>query len=121
MGDKSKTGAVAGGLLGATAGGIIGHQSGHGWQGALIGGAAGAVTGGLIGNEMDKAAKKSNPDHITVVEIAEMGAKEVPDDVIISEIDRTNSKYQMTSEIINYLKDNGIGDKVINHMLATGS
>lgn len=118
MGENTGKGAAVGGLIGATAGGIIGHQDGHGWQGALIGGAAGAVGGGLIGNQWDKKEKASNPEHITVIEIAEMGKKGVPDDVIISEIDRTKSRYELTSEVISYLKENNISDKVINHMMA---
>ena len=119
MGENTGKGAAAGGLIGATAGGIIGHQDGHGWEGALIGGAAGAVGGGLIGHQWDKKQQESNPQHITVIEIAEMGKKGIPDDVIISEIDRTRSKYELTSEVISYLKENGISDKVINHMMAT--
>ncbi|MCK4463852.1 MAG: hypothetical protein KAU58_06035, partial [Candidatus Omnitrophica bacterium] len=86
MGEKAKTGAVAGGLLGAVAGGIIGHQSGHGLEGAAIGGAAGVLSGGLIGNQMDEKALAANPDHITVIKIVELTAKGIPDAVIISEI-----------------------------------
>ena len=119
MGEKSKTGAVTGGLLGATAGGIIGHQTGHGWQGALIGGATGAVAGGLIGNEMDKNAAKTNPNHLSLVRIAEMGSQGVPSDVIIDEIRMTNSQYQLTTETMNYLRENGVGDRVIDYMLST--
>jgi uncharacterized protein YcfJ len=124
MGQKTKTGAVAGGLLGAAAGGIIGHQSGHGWEGAAIGAAAGAVGGGLVGNTMDSSDKDAlavNPSHITVIQIVDMAQKAIPDDVIISEIDRTHSVYNLTSEVITYLKENKVSDKVINYMLATAA
>ena len=120
MGEKTKTGAVTGGLLGAVAGGIIGHQSGHGFEGAAIGGAAGALGGGLIGNQMDKKALAANPNHITVIRIAKMAAEGIPDAVIIGEIKRTKSVYVLASEVITYLKENGVSDRVIDYMLSNG-
>ena len=119
MGGGTKTGAATGGLLGAAAGGIVGHQSGHGWEGALIGGAAGALTGGVIGNASDQRQLQLNAQHIPIQKIAEMGKEGVPGDVIISEIQRTKSKYELTAEIINYLKTNNVPDKVIDYMLNT--
>jgi uncharacterized protein YcfJ len=122
MGEKTKTGAVAGGLIGATAGGIIGHQSGHGLEGAGIGAAVGAISGVLIGNAMDqhdRAAVAVNPNHIPLTKIAEMGKQGTPDAVIIAEIDRTHSVYKLNSEIITYLKQNKVSDKVIDYMMST--
>ncbi len=117
MGGNTKKGAGLGALAGAAVGGIVGHQGGHGWEGALIGGATGAVLGGAVGNEADKRQLEVNKDHITIIQIAEMGQKGIPEDVIISEIDRTHSEYALTSETIAYLKDNKISDKVINRMM----
>lgn len=122
MGPKTKTGAVAGGLIGATAGGIIGHQSGHGLEGAGIGAAVGAISGALIGSSMDKTDKEAlatNPNHITLMQIADMAKKNVPDAVIISEIQRTRSVYYLNSEIITYLKQNKVNDRVIDYMMST--
>ena len=124
MGPKTKTGAVAGGLIGATAGGIIGHQSGRGLEGAAIGGVVGALSGGLIGNAIDESDKKAlavNPDYLTIMKIAEMGDQGVPDSVIISEIQRTHSAYKLNSEIISYLKQHKVSDKVIDYMLQTSA
>jgi 5'-3' exoribonuclease 2 len=121
-GPKTKTGAVAGGLIGATAGGIIGHQSGHGLEGAGIGAAIGAIGGALVGSAMDQKDKEAlavNPNHITLTKIAEMASQGTPDAVIISEIDRTHSVYNLNSEIITYLKQNKVSDKVIDYMMAT--
>ena len=120
MGEKATTGAVAGGLLGAAVGGIVGHQSGHGFEGAAIGGAAGALGGGLIGNTMDKKALAANPNHITVIRIAEMATKGIPDGVIIGEIKRTKSVYTLSSEVITYLKENQVSDRVIDYMMSSG-
>ena len=122
MGPKTKTGAVAGGLIGATAGGIIGYQSGNPVAGAAIGAAVGALGGGLVGSAMDDSDKKAlavNPDYLTIVKIADMGKQGVPDSVIISEIQRTHSVYQLNSEIINYLQQNKVSSKVIDYMLST--
>lgn len=124
MGEKTKKGSLIGGIVGAGAGGIIGHQSGHGWEGAAIGAATGAVAGGLIGNQMDKsdqAAQEVNSNHLGMLQIVDMAAKGVPEDVIIKEIRRTNSVYNLTSETITYLKENGVGDKVIDEMLASAN
>lgn len=121
-GPKTKQGVVGGGLIGAAAGGIIGHQSGHGLEGAGIGAAVGALSGALIGSsmdQMDRRALSTNPKHLTIVKIAEMGREGVPDSVIINEIQRTHSTYHLNSEIITYLKQNKLSDRVIDYMLAT--
>jgi len=119
MDEGTKKGAVIGGLIGATAGGIIGHQGGHGLEGALIGGAAGVLTGGWVGHKMDQKQIENNPEHVTVLKVVEMTADGVPDDVIISEIDQTDSTYEMTSEIVDYLRENNVSVEVIDHMLST--
>lgn len=118
-GPKTKTGAIGGGLLGATIGGIVGHQSGHGLEGAAIGAATGAVAGGLIGNRMDKRAMAVNPNHIPLTKIVEMISKGTPDAVIIDEIKRTRSVYDLNSELITYLKKNKASDRLIDYMLST--
>ena len=119
MGDKTKKGAILGGVVGAAAGGIIGHQSGHGWQGALIGAGAGAVGGGLIGNTMDKKATEMNPNHISLTKVAEMAKSGVPDSVIIDDLKNSQSIYELDAEMIGYLKDNNVGDRVLDYMLST--
>lgn len=124
MGPKAKTGAVVGGLVGATAGGIIGNQVGSPLVGAGIGAAVGALGGGMLGNswdQQDKAAVAVNPNHLALTKIAEMGDQGTPDAVIISEIQRTHSVYQLNSEIITYLKQHKISDKVVDYMMSTAT
>ncbi len=111
------TGALGGGATGATAGGIIGHQSGRTTEGALIGGALGALSGAVVG--LDKQAKSQNPSYIPLTRIAEMSKQGTPDDVIISDIQKTNSRYALSSETIKYLQENKVSDRVINYMLET--
>ncbi len=122
-GPNTETGAVAGGLLGATAGGIVGYQTGHPLGGAAIGGALGAVGGGLIGNSIDQrdqAARATNPYYIPLPQVVSMASQHTPDSVIISEIDRTHSVYHLNSEMITYLRQNNVSDRVIDYMLETG-
>lgn len=122
MGPKATTGAVAGGVIGAVGGGVIGHQMGSGPIGAAIGATVGAVAGGLIGDQIDKADQKAasnNSDHLPITSIVNMAKQGTPDDVIISEIKRTNSRYELTASIIDYLKENNVGNKVIDYMLST--
>jgi len=121
MGEGTKKGAGIGALTGAAIGGIVGHQDGHAWEGALIGGAAGALSGGLIGYQMDKYQAANNPNYVTIEKIVDMAKKGMPDDLIISEIDRTHSVYKLTSEIITYLKNNNVSDKVIDYMIQTAA
>lgn len=70
------------------------------------------------GQEKDRYA--ANPNYLSITSIANMASQGVPDDVIIEEIKRTGSVYELTSEIITYLKQNGVGDRVIDVMLETG-
>lgn len=125
MGPKAKTGALVGAAAGAAAGGIMGHQSGA-WtllQGAGIGAALGALGGAFIGNSKDKSAVPQadleNLKQISVLNISDMVSKEVPDDVIISEIQRTKSVYTLSAETIVYLKKNKVSDRVIDYMNST--
>ena len=114
-------GAVIGGLLGATAGGIIGHQSRHGGQGAAIGAAAGAITGAIIGTQIEKpgqaaqapAATAANPNQMSIAQIVEMSQQRINEAVIIDKIQLTNSRFNLSAEDINYLRQQGVSEKVI--------
>lgn len=123
MGPKARSGAVTGAVIGAGTGGIIGHQMHRGAEGAAIGAAIGAISGGLIGSqldEMERREKEINPTYLPITSVVDMASKGVPDDVIISDMQRTYSRYHLTAEVITYLKQNKVSDRVINYMLATG-
>ncbi|MFA5007679.1 MAG: glycine zipper 2TM domain-containing protein [Candidatus Omnitrophota bacterium] len=128
-------GSVIGGLVGGAAGGIIGHQSGNAGAGAGIGIAAGALTGALIGSQINKPqaetqtqapqASAQQPQvvqqtvqagQLSMQQIADMSKKGVKDDEIIKEIHATNSKFNLSEEGINYLKTEGVSQKVISVM-----
>ena len=114
-------GAVIGGVLGAAAGGIIGHQSGHGGAGAGIGAAAGALTGALVGSQIKKpgAAQGAqtpqgpNPNQMSIQQIVDLTKQGVNEAVIIDRIRLTNSRFSLTPADIDYLKQQGVSEKVI--------
>ena len=118
-------GAVIGGLLGGAAGGIIGHQSGHGGEGAGIGIAAGALTGALIGSQIEKhkadpnyaaASPGANPNQLSLQQIIDLSKQGVHEDVIIDKLRLSGSKYVLSAQDIDYLKSQGVSQKVINAM-----
>jgi outer membrane lipoprotein SlyB len=125
---KTQTGALTGAGIGVGAGALIG-----GWQGALIGGAVGAVGGALIGAALDDADRKSleaqNPrtlrkiDHgqkLDVQDIKDMSKAGIRDDVIISQIQATGSRFHLTTADIVDLKNSGVSQRVINAMIRSG-
>ncbi|MEW5895083.1 MAG: glycine zipper domain-containing protein [Candidatus Omnitrophota bacterium] len=119
VGENTQRGAVGGGLIGAAAGGVIGHQSGETGEGAAIGSAVGALGGALIGRRIDRKQSAVNSDHVSINSIIEMSQAGTADALIIDRIKDTNSKYPLTAEVIEYLRENGVSDRVINHMLDT--
>lgn len=67
------------------------------------------------------APQQTNPNYLPLTKIAEMANQDLPDSVIIQEIQRTGSTYSLNAEIISYLKKNKVGDQVIDYMMQTGS
>ncbi len=114
----TKRGAAGGALAGATIGGIVGHQDRHGGEGAAIGAAAGALAGGLMGNALDKKGA-SAAGYLSIVDIADMAQKGVPGNIIVDEIRRTKSTYDLNLEQIDFLKSRGVDGFVIDYMLET--
>lgn len=108
-------GAVAGGALGALAGGLIGHGTGAG-----IGAAIGATGGALIGSQIEKKPQESqaaSSGQMSVMDIVNLKKQGAPDDVIIDEIKKSNSKFTLSAETIDYLKKEGVSNRVIDVMM----
>ncbi len=127
--NRTGEGAVIGGLLGAAAGGIIGHQDGHGGEGAAIGAAAGALTGALVGSQVKKQPQPSsrqpaqsvqaaNPNQMPLQQIVSLTKQGVNEDVIIDKVRLTSSRYSLSQADIDYLKNEGVSQKVISAMQA---
>ncbi len=129
MGSNTKKGVGIGGVLGAVAGGVVGHNTGgHGVEGALIGGAVGAGAGALIGSGIDDEAKvapqtilatSAASTQLTILKVVDMVKQGMPDDVVIDEIQKTGSVFDMDEQTVQYLKDNKVSDKVIGFMVST--
>lgn len=120
---RAGEGAVIGGLLGATAGGIIGHQSHHGGEGAAIGLAAGALTGAIVGSQVPKsgqaaqqAPQGNNPNQMNMQQVVDLSRQGINEDVIIDKIRLTNSRFNLTANDLDYLKQQGVSEKVIDVM-----
>lgn len=111
-------GAGVGGAVGALAGGIIGYQSGHAVQGALIGGALGAGGGAAVGSQINKPNQsiQAQTATLSMAQIVNLSKQGTSSEEIINRIKTTNSKFSLTAEDINYLKKQGVSQRVIEAM-----
>jgi surface antigen len=122
-------GLLTGGALGAAAGGLIGGARGKAGIGALAGGVLGAAAGGLTGAAIDHSEKKQEAAAAaayvaqhpapTLQEVVQLTANGTSDVVIINQIRNSGAVYNLTSDDIVYLKQNGVHDPVITEMQAT--
>jgi len=110
-------GAGVGGAVGAIAGAIVGHQSGHALEGAAIGGAAGAGGGALVGAQINKPNQDTSTQ-ISMQQVVNWTKQGVSSDEIISKIKTANPKYSLTADDIDYLKRQGVSQRVIETMQA---
>lgn len=122
---NTSTGAILGTGLGAVTGAVIGGQSGHGTGGAIIGAATGALAGVLIGNTQDAREERDaaiaqvqfEREHAASIlsnsDLVVMAQSGVTDDVIISSIISRGGRFDLSPGAIIYLKNSGVGDRVI--------
>jgi uncharacterized protein YcfJ len=122
--NRTGEGALIGGLVGAGAGAIIGNQGDHRnrdrTSGALIGGALGALGGALVGNQVQKQpqqqALSQNPNQMAMQQIVDMSRQGVNEDVIVDRIRMSNSRFSLSPGDADYLKSQGVTQKVISAM-----
>ena len=117
-------GAAIGGGLGVLAGGIIGHQTHSDVAGILIGGAVGAAGGAAVGVQIPKhnqmASNSSQPSSkVTMQQVVDWSKQGLPGDEIISRIRTASSTYALTADDVNYLRKEGVSERVIEAMQAT--
>lgn len=141
-GDKETQGAVIGGVGGAIAGGVLAKD--NRLLGALIGGAVGAGGGWLIGSQLEKSDDKDdavraergareNPvsvdearrartadinsdGYITMDEVVALEKADLSDSEIIERLDATNQFFELSREQEDYLRSQGVSDRVIREM-----
>ena len=132
MGCENKAG--TGALVGAGGGAVTGALISHNASGALIGGAAGAVGGAIIGaalesSDRDSLQKQSprtlnkidNKEQLSVDDVKKMSKAGLSDNVIISQIQATNSVFYLSTADIIDLKNAGVSQRVIDYMIQTGN
>src|SRR4030042_1137085 len=80
-------------------------------EGTLIGGVLGAASGAE-----QTAVQAEGGTQMSILQVVELSKQGAPDDVIIDKIKKSNSKFSLTGEDIDYLKKQGISQKVIDAM-----
>jgi hypothetical protein len=120
--NHTERGALTGGVLGGAAGTVIGGLSGHPGAGAAIGAGTGAVLGGLVGNEEDRhdrrAAAWAARNAITLNDVVQMSQRRVGDELIVNQIHTSGTAFNLTSQDVIYLREQGVSERVIGAMQA---
>src|SRR5262245_33498845 len=130
---NTATGAGIGGALGAGLGTVVGAATGNPRTGAVAGGLIGAGVGGAAGASEDArereqkriiqaeaaATQAQAANQLQLGDIVQMATSQPPlsDEVIISQIHSTNSTFQLSTEQITWLRQNGVSDRVITAMI----
>ena len=129
--NNTEKGAVIGGASGAGLGAIIGHQTGNRDLGALIGGGAGALMGGAMGKAKDnaeerdmyrqhaaqmEATRKFEQNAMNNHDVIKFANSGVSDDIIIGEIKRRGGRFDMSTEGMIYMRQNGVSEHVLKVM-----
>jgi len=118
--NHAERGAVAGGAVGGILGTGIGAATGHPGIGAAIGAGTGALAGGLIGHQEDKFESRASAaiaaQQMSINSVVEMAQSRVSDDIIINQIHTTGSAFQLSSQDVIYLRQQGVSERVIGAM-----
>jgi hypothetical protein len=122
-------GVIGGGLLGAGGGALIGAATGNPGLGAAIGAVGGAAVGGVTGAVADNAQAKGYAQGAADVQAAHAAGKRmgvgeviymthqhVDENLIIQQIRSTGSTFNLTSQDVVLLKQNGVSDRVVHEM-----
>jgi hypothetical protein len=133
--NNTATGALVGAGGGAAFGAAMGAAAGGGRgaiAGALLGGAFGAITGTIIGNQIDQQqeaelreeypatyAHIEQTQPLTVADVEALAHAKVSDDVIIGQIQKSQTVFHLGAGDIIQLHAAGVSDKVVNFMIAT--
>ncbi|MCS7046338.1 MAG: glycine zipper domain-containing protein [Gemmataceae bacterium] len=118
--NHTERGALLGGGFGALAGTVLGGMSGNPGAGAAIGAGTGALIGGLAGHEEDRreqrlaAAQARN--QMSLNDVVQLAQRNVSDQIIINQINSSGSVFNLTSQDVIYLRDQGVSERVIAHM-----
>src|SRR5262245_41472664 len=125
--NNTERGAVGGGLIGGGLGALAGAAVGRPLTGAAIGAGVGAGVGGLAGNAQDHAERSADAaarayvyahPPLQLPDVVRLTQQHIPPEMIIQQIQTTNSFYALTADDLIYLRGNGVSDTVIAVMQA---
>ena len=129
--NNTEKGAVVGGASGAGIGAIVGKQLGSTGAGAAIGGVAGTLLGGAVSKAQDnaeeaemyrehaqqqEAARKFEQHAMTNYDIIKYAKSNVSDEFIVGEIKRRGGRFDMSTEGMINLHENGVSEHVLKVM-----
>lgn len=122
--NNTERGALTGTAVGGVLGTVVGAATGHPLAGAAIGAGSGAVVGGAIGNSEDRQERREaqayqnyvNNPATPVGDVIRMSQQHISDDIIIRQIETTNSVYQLTAGDITVLRQQGVSERVVGFM-----
>ncbi|MCE9561360.1 MAG: complement resistance protein TraT [Planctomycetes bacterium] len=127
--NNTEKGAAVGGGIGTVAGAGLGAITHHPVAGAIVGGVTGAAIGGITGADKDDrqerardvqqaqaVATQAQQRMLTVPDVVHLAQQGHAEQVIINQIRATGSSFQLTAGDLDYLKNNGVTDRVIAEM-----
>ncbi|TWU11274.1 hypothetical protein CA54_00790 [Symmachiella macrocystis] len=129
--NNTEKGAVVGGASGAGIGAIVGKQLGSTGAGAAIGGVAGTLFGGAVGKAQDnaeetemyrehaaqqEATRKFEKNAMNNHDVIKFAQSNVSDEFIIGEIKRRGGRFDMSTEGMLFLHENGVSEHVLTVM-----
>lgn len=130
--NNTERGALGGGVVGGALGTAVGAATGRPLAGAAIGAAAGTAGGALIGNDIDKqenhrkdiaaavadaqAQAQAAAQRMTIGDVIEMTKAGQNETIIINQIRKSRSTFDLSANEVNALKANGVSDRVIAEM-----
>ncbi len=128
--NNTEKGAVGGAVVGTALGTAVGAATGRPGAGAVIGGLAGTAGGALLGNGVDKEEKRdrdiaqaaaladaqAQQQRLGVFDVIRLAQEGQDDTVIINQIRRTGSTFDLTTSDLSELKRAGVSARVIAEM-----
>lgn len=130
--NNTEKGVGLGAAAGAGVGTLIGAATHNPKTGAVVGALVGGATGGAIGNSMDREDAQKRTDQqvaavanaqavaaaqrMTIMDVAKMVQSGIDDQVVINQLRNTGSFFQLSPNDIQYLKAQGVSDRIIIEM-----
>jgi len=130
--NHAQSGALAGTALGTIAGAAIGSNSGHAAGGAVIGAITGAMAGTVIGDAEDARVERDSAlaqrdsaiiqaqyqaqqqaQALTNFDLIRLTQSGVSDDVIVNMISSRGGNFDLTTDSVIAMKNNGVSDRVL--------